>query len=199
MGIKVVVFDLGNVVESHLYDQFYGRMARRYHVSVKEFKRVFLKHLRRTDKAALPEARLADEIGRDLQRDIDEKILFKEHEAQCVPNAAVVKVVDRLRGKYPLVLFSNLNRMHAGWSEKKLHLKKRFDIILFSYQYKTRKPEIKFYRVLLKKVKVRPEECLFIDDNNRNLKPARKLGIKTIQYKNGMNLQKKIENALAGI
>jgi putative hydrolase of the HAD superfamily len=47
-----------------------------------------------------------------------------------------------------------------------------------------RKPELKIYRLTLKKLKVKPEECIFIDDKEKNLKPAKKLGIKTVLAKN---------------
>ena len=42
-----------------------------------------------------------------------------------------------------------------------------------------RKPEIEIYKYVIKKLKVNPENILFIDDLGINLKPAKIIGMKT--------------------
>lgn len=59
---------------------------------------------------------------------------------------------------------------------------KIFNPIITSCEEGTRKPDIKIYKLLLKKLKVKPKEVLFIDDRPWNLPPAEKLGIKTILF-----------------
>jgi epoxide hydrolase-like predicted phosphatase len=73
-------------------------------------------------------------------------------------------------------------------SEKALVLKKyskKFDLVVVSCDVGVRKPDIKIYKILLKKIKkynIKSEEVLFIDNREWNLKPARRLGIKTILF-----------------
>jgi len=50
----------------------------------------------------------------------------------------------------------------------------------------TRKPEEQFYLKLLDRLKLNPEEVVFLDDFGRNLKTAEKMGFRTIK------VQKKI-------
>ena len=58
-----------------------------------------------------------------------------------------------------------------------------FDGIVVSGAEKCRKPADKFYKILLNRYNIKAEECLFIDDNKRNILAAEKLGFKTILFK----------------
>lgn len=49
----------------------------------------------------------------------------------------------------------------------------------------TRKPEEQFYLKLLDRLKMNPEEVVFLDDIGRNLKTAQKMGFHTIKVKCG--------------
>ena len=45
----------------------------------------------------------------------------------------------------------------------------------------TRKPEEQFYLKLLDRLKLNPEEVVFLDDFGQNLKTAQKMGFRTIK------------------
>lgn len=57
----------------------------------------------------------------------------------------------------------------------------------------SRKPEEKFYHKLLERLKMNPEEVVFLDDFGKNLKPAQKMGFQTVKVKS------KIGNKYIGI
>lgn len=57
----------------------------------------------------------------------------------------------------------------------KLH--ERFDLVVISEQEKLRKPEIEIYRRTLERLKLPAEACLYLDDIEANLAPARELGM----------------------
>jgi len=59
-----------------------------------------------------------------------------------------------------------------------------FNPIIVSCDVGMRKPNPKIYKLLIKKLKLKPLEILFTDNREWNLKAARKLGIKTILFKN---------------
>ena len=52
------------------------------------------------------------------------------------------------------------------------------------------KPNKEIFEFALNKIKLKPEECLFIDDRYNNIITAKKLGINTIQCKNLTQLKK---------
>lgn len=55
-----------------------------------------------------------------------------------------------------------------------------FDPVVLSYQENLAKPDPAFYKLAINKLALKPEEILFIDDQERFLAPARQLGMKTI-------------------
>lgn len=67
---------------------------------------------------------------------------------------------------------------------------KNFDKIMISCDEGMRKPEEKFFKLALKRLRVKPSEALFIDDQKWNTDAARKLGFQTILFKNNERLFK---------
>jgi len=58
-----------------------------------------------------------------------------------------------------------------------------FDALIFSCNEKTAKPEEKIFKIALEKLKVKPEETVFIDDKLINIEMACKIGINGIVFK----------------
>jgi 2-haloacid dehalogenase len=52
-----------------------------------------------------------------------------------------------------------------------------------------RKPFVEIYELLLKRYNINPETAVYIDDNERNLKPAKELGLYTIHFKSPHQLE----------
>ena len=57
---------------------------------------------------------------------------------------------------------------------------------------KVAKPNSKIYKIALEKLNIKPEECIFIDDQTKNCEAAKKLGIKSIVFKNPTQLKKEL-------
>lgn len=57
-----------------------------------------------------------------------------------------------------------------------------FDGRLVSGEEKTRKPFLDFYQTLISKFEIDPKKSVFVDDNARNLVPAKELGFETIHF-----------------
>jgi len=76
-------------------------------------------------------------------------------------------------------------------------LKKNFNLIIISCDVGLRKPNPKVYRLVPKKLKISPKNCLFIDNQEWNIKPAKKLGMKTILFKNNKQAILELENFIS--
>ena len=79
-----------------------------------------------------------------------------------------------------------LNNEVKEWNEhriSKFKLKKYFELIISSCDVGVAKPEREIYEILLDKIKISPEEIIFIDNREENLIPAKNLGIKTHLFK----------------
>ena len=102
-------------------------------------------------------------------------------------NKNLLLIVKRLRKNYKTAILSN------QWAVSyKLHMNKNilknFDVSVFSHLVRTKKPEKKIYLIALKRLKLKPKECVFIDDFKLVLDPAKKLGMKTILFRNNKQM-----------
>ena len=69
-----------------------------------------------------------------------------------------------------------------------------FDVEIFSCNSKidAEKPGTKIYRQCLKALGLKANECVFIDDSRKNVAAARKLGMKSIHFKDARQLKAKL-------
>lgn len=56
------------------------------------------------------------------------------------------------------------------------------DGAVFSYEVQTVKPEPEIYQALFQKYDLDPVECVFLDDNRKNIIAANELGMATIHF-----------------
>jgi putative hydrolase of the HAD superfamily len=56
-----------------------------------------------------------------------------------------------------------------------------FDVVVASSEVGVRKPDPRFYELACRRLEVRPERAVFLDDLGVNLKPARAMGMMTIK------------------
>jgi len=66
--------------------------------------------------------------------------------------------------------------------------------VFWSTELKMRKSSIKTFQVVIKKIRKRPEEVVYIDDVEEHLERAKSLGINTILYKNPKQIKEALEN-----
>ncbi len=100
-------------------------------------------------------------------------------------------LIRKLRKNYEVVAFSGNTKERVKYLDEKYGLLNEFDDFVFSFEHGMNKKSPKFYKILLKIIKAKPEECVIIDDREKFLKMAKNLGMKTILFKDADNLSKK--------
>jgi FMN phosphatase YigB (HAD superfamily) len=74
---------------------------------------------------------------------------------------------------------------------------KHFEGGLISAEAKSSKPESRIYEILLEKYSLVPEECLFIDDIEINVRAAEALGMKGLFTNGSLEISKEIEKVIS--
>ena len=89
-----------------------------------------------------------------------------------------------LKKNYKLAVINNGNNLAEKYWKKKFGFN-IFDVFVNSAKEKVRKPNPKIYLITCKKLNVKPKNCLFMDDTEKNIIAAKKLKMKTILWKKG--------------
>lgn len=119
-----------------------------------------------------------------------EKLFYNLYKKEFVLNKQLFKQVKILKKKgYVVAILSD--QWHLS---KDVHFSKKlqevFSPAIISCDIGLRKPNPKVYKLILKKLKLKPEQTIFIDNQIWNIVPAKKLGMKTILFKNNFQLFK---------
>jgi len=97
----------------------------------------------------------------------------------------------KLKEKYQCVLLSNTNAIHydafreefeANYGYEKFS--DLFHKTYFSHEIALRKPDANIYNYVLNDLNLKPSEVLFLDDTEKNINAAQKLGWNCILWKN---------------
>ena len=122
----------------------------------------------------------AIEIVEDRTNHINDELIEKfwyRYNDYSFINDNVIDIIKGLKEKdYKIYLLSNINS-HTYNHIKDNKLVNLVDGYVFSYIEHQVKPYVGIYNTLLERYKLIPRECLFIDDNIKNIKTANELGI----------------------
>lgn len=111
-------------------------------------------------------------------------------------NKKVIQLAKWLKEKkYKVGILSNTNEIDANVNKKRGDYD-LFSPVILSHEVGYRKPEKRIYQIALKKLKVKANECIFIDNKKDKLLTAKKLGIKIIFFKSASQLKRDISKLL---
>ena len=95
--------------------------------------------------------------------------------------------------KVPIYLLSNAPTYFAEWAQR-IDTLRLFDGIVFSAPLKMAKPEPAIYQYLFQTYDLKPEECFFIDDLEKNIRAAKEAGMDGIIFTGSIDeVKEKIE------
>lgn len=99
-------------------------------------------------------------------------------------NRSVLEFARDLKQKgYTTAILSNMISPISWFVERRGDLE-QFAPVVVSSQVGCSKPDVKIYQIVLERLKLPPEQCIFIDNHERNLIPARQMGIQTVLAQN---------------
>jgi putative hydrolase of the HAD superfamily len=193
--INCWLFDLDNTLYSgktKVFDQVDKRMSKyiseKLNVSIEEAKKIqksYFYEYNTTLNGMIKNHQIDADEFLDFVHDIDVGFLKKD-----------IKLGDELKklnGKK--IIFTNASRKHAINITKRIGVDQYFDDIFDIVDCDfIPKPAAEPYTKLVKKHKIDPNLCVFIEDIARNLKPAYEMGMKTIWIENDEPWAKKFSD-----
>lgn len=196
--IKNIIFDLGGVLIDWNPDYVFLKVFKGDKLKLKEF----------YEKVCTFEWNENQDAGYPLDKATEDRIkIFPEYEDQI--RMYYGKWEEMIGGeiKEVVTILKNLVRENnfrvlalTNWSAetfpialKKFDFLHLFEGIVVSGTEKTRKPFSDIYEIILNRYNLIATESIFIDDNIRNIKAANKFGIKTIHFKDPLQLKTDLE------
>ncbi|MCA9488179.1 MAG: HAD family phosphatase [Nanoarchaeota archaeon] len=203
--IKAILFDIGGVLQvpklfvrliqdSHLAGvpsncghrnrSIHEYLANKFKILIDQWFDAIDTTYAKSIEGNLPEEKVVQIISSNLgvSQKRFEKFVIKAFKKNFVLNKQLFKQAKILKKRgYKIAILSD--QWHL--SKKSLmpkSLTNHFFPVIVSCDVGMRKPNPKIYELTIKKLKLKPSEVLFIDNQEWNLRPARKLGMKTIKF-----------------
>lgn len=129
-----------------------------------------------------------------LPSSYDSRVIKSEWYNGYILDEEIYALVSHLRKKYLIVAFSGNIESRVAFLEEKYHFRRLFDVEVYSFDFHMTKPERAFVEVMVAKSAARPEEIVYIDDNDRYAQPARDLGVNVVIHRHGETAA--LQNAL---
>lgn len=101
-----------------------------------------------------------------------------------------VEILYELKSKFPVFGLTNWSAETFPIALKRFNFFQVFNGILVSGEEKLIKPDSKIFERMMDKFQLNPENCLFIDDNLKNVEASRAFGLHTLHFKNPEELRK---------
>lgn len=117
---------------------------------------------------------------------------YDERWHETVPGAIEdsVFVLEELKGKgEPVYAITNFS--HEKWAECLIRFPflQSFDGVVVSAHERLLKPDPAIYRVLLERYGLQAEDCIFVDDSEKNVKGARSVGMQGLHFVEPIDLR----------
>jgi 2-haloacid dehalogenase len=123
------------------------------------------------------------------------KIYYEQwHEMLTGPIYGTVEILQKLErlNAHKLYALTNWSAELFPYARKHYHFLNGFRGILVSGEDKLKKPDPAIYQLILNRYGLVAEECIFIDDNLRNIEASRKMGIHSIHFKSPQALRQEL-------
>ena len=193
--IKAVIFDLGGVILN-----MKPFLAKRLEAAFKpKNKKEFWRFI---NLGAIPLCRgettelefwkkVCKKYGKSHPDEFLKSLWTKDFEKLTFYDREMVSLIKNLRKKYKTGLISNIIKSHSRIIKKNGILKK-FDAAILSIDVKMTKDQKDIFFLAAEKLKVKPIECIFIDDIIEYVNSAESAGMNGIHFKSPKLLKKEL-------
>lgn len=194
MKIKAVIFDFSGVIADYAWRNTPKILAKKLRLPVKFVERRIARFGNKLQsgklslKESLKETAQAYGIPAHKIKKAQISIIKKNTKIR----RELISLAKKLhKNGYKVPLLSNTGPMHVFVS-KKMGWYDAFSPLILSCEVKAMKPQKKIYQIVLRKIGARPRECVFIDDHDKCIHTAKKLGMHTIFFKNSKQMMKEL-------
>ena len=191
--IKNIIFDWGGVLiigESTL--GILRGLKERFGANIP--KKLFETYLDIIDSNSMPFEKFVEKVNKDFEINVTLEEMTDIFEKSININEDVRDLIKKLSKDYTAIILSNNNWPCVNYMRNQhADLLDLFKRVYFSCEFGIIKPGKAFFEFMLKDSNLTAEECVFVDDNEKNIITAKKLGFKTILFKDAVQLEQELK------
>ena len=197
--IKLIIFDAYGVILSGGYPLTSKWLVKKFGGNWQEiYAVIYKKYFNLAAEKKITQQAAWVEAIKELGLPITVAELKRNHYRLMGVNRRVLSVVERLKNNYSVLLLSkNTRGQFADINHLFPELKKTFGKnIINTWEYNLPKASKETLNMVFSRYSVKPDEVVYIDDQDSNLEPARQMGVKTILYTDFSSFIKQLNNYL---
>ena len=196
--IRTVIFDIGNVLVRFDYMTFIRNLLKDENAVEHVNNAIwFTGYWNELDRGQDTDLMLKKMIEKEPEYEDQIRLTF-DRVGECIfMEDYAIPWIDELKEKgYQVLYLSNYSEHTMEVNPEALKFLPHMDGGVFSCYEKLIKPDPALFKVILERYGLKPEECVFIDDNLPNVEAARNLGINAIHFEKYSQAKDELENLL---
>ena len=197
--IKLIIFDAYGVCLNEGYPNTSKYLAKKYKMNWHQVQNIlYTKYFNLAAVKQISQNEAWEKAIKELKLPLTTDQLKKIHFGLMRLNPKILNLANQLKKNFKITLLSKNTRQQFKITKQKFpELEKIFGKnTINTWEHNLPKASEKTVNFLSNKFKVSPKEMLYIDDQEINLAIPKKLGVKTIFYKNFKQVQTEIQKYL---
>ena len=194
---KTIIFDIGGVIIDFSEDEYVTYLAKRLRFSKRYLSSIIFPLIEEMEYGRITLAQAEKEFSRGTVLPESKLYFVEAYRKLAKPNRKVIGIMRRLSANYRLGILSNMSQpryMEARSLEVDYLVESRIvKKVVASCFVGLRKPDVRIYRLALKKMNAKANETIFIDNQYENIIGAGRVGIKGVLFTGAHKLEKDLK------
>ena len=181
--IKIVLFDLGNVLAHIDFDAFWNSLGFKNSETRQPYTQGYKDLTKRYETGFISTVIYLEELYFLFDQRFSVSQLQQAVESIIEePIEGMLELVKEVSSKYQTALVSNTNELHYTLCQSRLKAFQFLHKHYLSYEMQVMKPAPGFYQAIIKDLQIEPYEMLFVDDLTINVDGAIREGMQAIRF-----------------
>ncbi|MDE1851174.1 MAG: HAD-IA family hydrolase [Candidatus Micrarchaeota archaeon] len=191
---RLFIFDIGGVVVKGTFATGYLKYLKRLGLLNSRQEPLIKGIYRKTQTGELPFRSMARLMAKRLGLDAEPflKARSKQLDSPRLVDPKMLTMIRRLSRRNKIIFLTNISRDKYEALRPRELLKVPNARIFASYRLGMAKPDTRIYRHVLKAMRAKPEQAVFIDDKQSNVDGARRLRITSIRFEGYGKLRRRL-------
>ncbi len=187
--VKAFVFDIGGVLINYDSDIYYQYLSEISGVAVKKISRIVKEKIDIFEKGRIGVASFEKYISRNIGIATDMVKWYEFYKEHVMLDQDMPDLINTLRNDYGYMIayLTNVDKSKYYYSLRILNLD-NFDYRFASCYIGLRKPDPRIYEYILKKMVLKPQEIVFVDNEKPNIDSALRIGMRAVLFENRRKL-----------